>query len=114
MENQAVNSENAVVPLSVVRWFFQREQADAHSITNLRKYNSSLESSLHTSGWRIQHIMIEKNALSAHYDQLHMDYLKLFEAYEHLEKQINYTGSGTTDLPPKERLTSADITTEGA
>ncbi|KAJ5593087.1 hypothetical protein N7537_009991 [Penicillium hordei] len=112
MENQAVNSENVVVPLSVVRWFFQREQADAHSITNLRKYNSSLESSLHTSGWRMQHVIIEKNALSAHYDQLHMDYLKLFEAYEHLEKQINYTGS--TDLPPKERLTSADIITEGA
>ncbi|KAJ5185818.1 hypothetical protein N7491_006312 [Penicillium cf. griseofulvum] len=113
MEHQAINSENVVLPLSVVRWFFQREQADAHSITNLRKYNSSLESSLYTSGWRIQYVIIEKNALSAYYDQLHIDYLKLFEAYEHLEKQINYTGLGITDLPLKERLISADIVTEG-
>ncbi|KAJ5202323.1 hypothetical protein N7449_004402 [Penicillium cf. viridicatum] len=86
MENQAVNSENVLVPLSVVRWFFQREQADTYLIINLRKYSLSLESSLYTLGWRIQHIIIEKNALSAHYDQLHMDYLKLFEAYEYLEK----------------------------
>ncbi|KAJ6133127.1 hypothetical protein N7471_008342 [Penicillium samsonianum] len=114
MQNQAVNSENVVVPLSVVRWFFQREQEDAHSITNLRKYILSLESSLHTSGWRMQHVVVEKNALSAHYDQLHRDYLKLFEAYEHLEKRINYAGLGITDLPPKERLTSEDIITENA
>ncbi|KAJ6076850.1 hypothetical protein N7499_008831 [Penicillium canescens] len=112
MQTQAVNSEHILVPLNVVRWFFQRQQEDAHSITNLQKYISSLESSLHTSGWRMQHVIIEKNALSAHYDQLHRDYLKLFEAYELLEKRIDYTGLGITDLPMKERLTSENIITE--
>ncbi|KAJ5882308.1 uncharacterized protein N7529_000980 [Penicillium soppii] len=112
MENQTVNSEHVVVPLNTVRRLFQREQEDAHSIASLQTYISSLESSLHTSGWRMQHVIIEKNALYAHYDQLHRDYLKLFEAYEHLEKRINYTGLGITDLPPKERLTSEKIITE--
>ncbi|KAK4863064.1 hypothetical protein LT330_010579 [Penicillium expansum] len=114
MENQAVNFENAVIPLSVVRRFFQREQADAHLIAKLRNEISSLQSSLHNSGWRMQHVIVEKNALSTYYDQLHRDYLKLFEAYEHLEKRINYTQPRITDLPLKERLTSEDIITENA
>ncbi|KAJ6094236.1 hypothetical protein N7467_003081 [Penicillium canescens] len=61
---------------------------------------------------RIQHIIIKKNALSTHYDQLHRDYLKLFEAYELLKKRIDYTGLGITDLPIKEHLISEDIITE--
>ncbi|KAJ6142220.1 hypothetical protein N7497_011319 [Penicillium chrysogenum] len=112
MQNQAVNSEHVLVPLNVVRWFFQREKEDAHSITYLQNHISSLETSLHTSGWRMQHVIVEKNALSAHYDQLHRDYLTLFEAYELLEKRIDYTGLGITGLPPKERLTSEDIIPE--
>jgi hypothetical protein len=60
----------------------------------------------------MQHVIVEKNALSAHYNQLHRDYLKLFEAYEVLEKKTDYTGLGITDIPPKERLTSEDIITE--
>ncbi|KXG51311.1 uncharacterized protein PGRI_093230 [Penicillium griseofulvum] len=112
MQNQAVNSENVLIPLNVVRWFFYREQEDARSITNLQKHISSLENSLYTSGWRMQHAVVEKNALSAHYDKLHQDYLKLFEAYELLEKRIDYDGLGITNLPPKQRLTSEDIITE--
>lgn len=91
-----VDSENISIPWNVVRWFFKREQEDAHSIIGLKNHISALEGSLHSAGCKAQCAIIKKNTLSANYQQLHRDYLKLFEAYEYLETRINNNSEGIT------------------
>ncbi|KAJ6024786.1 hypothetical protein N7540_005583 [Penicillium herquei] len=112
MDSHSIESEYVNVPWTIIRSLLTREQEDAYSIAALQNRVMCLENSLHATGWRAQQEQVNSNALSAHYDQLHRDYLRLFEAYEHLEKRINHTahpnGLGFT-LGSKERLTSEDI-----